>query len=117
MWVDFCPGQVLIVGKRAEEVEETEKQVIEHLGSNNLKPEKSKEGHYGLPKKFDFHFRFYIMVRVGDYCPQNIQHCRTINDSLSAILIFTLFYTVKIAKNGAKIFKINKMAKKTTSEM
>ena len=38
LWVDFWPGQVLIVGKGGEEVEETEEQVIEQLGSTNLKP-------------------------------------------------------------------------------
>ena len=36
LWVDFSQGQVLIVGERAEEVEETEERVIEQLGCSNL---------------------------------------------------------------------------------
>ena len=39
----FCPVQVLIVGKRAEEVAGEVRRVIEQLGSNNPKP-----GRYSL---------------------------------------------------------------------
>ena len=40
LWVDFWPGQVLIVGKRGEEVEETEEQVIEQFRVQQYKTSK-----------------------------------------------------------------------------
>ena len=42
---------------------------------------------------------------------QKFQHYRPINDLGMAIWSFDLFYNVKTAEIGAKIFKINKMAK------
>ena len=52
------------------------------------------------------------MVRLGDWSTQKkFQRYRPINDLGMAIWSFDLFYNVKTAEIGAKIFKINKMAK------
>ena len=52
------------------------------------------------------------MVPLGDWSPQKkFQHYRPINGFGMAIWSFDLFYNVKTAEIGAKIFKINKMAK------
>ena len=52
------------------------------------------------------------MVPLGDWSPQKkFQHYRPINGLGMAIWSFDLIYNVKTAEIGAKIFKINKMAK------
>ena len=52
------------------------------------------------------------MVPLGDWSLQKkFQHYRPINGFGMAIWSFDLFYNVKTAEIGAKIFKINKMAK------
>ena len=52
------------------------------------------------------------MVPLGDWSPQKkFQHYRPKIDFGIAIWSFDLFYNVKTAEIGPKIFKINKMAK------
>ena len=61
---------------------------------------------------FELRPAFWIYGAVGWLeHTQKIQHYRPINNLGMAIWSFDLFYNVKTAEIGAKIFKINKMAK------